>query len=358
MMRHARITALAISALVLAAGFVIDRRSALVAYLVAWIGISAAPIGALGVLMMTYLVRRAWTKGLHAVLVAATAVLPVAALLFVPVLIGMKEFYPAASDPSSLPAFKAIYLAPWFFASRSVAYLAIFWLLTIWQQSAWGKPAHMIRSASAGLIVYALLVSFAGVDWMESLEPEFHSSIYGLLYLSFVLLAGTAFGVGMGLLSARQIGGTKGYSALLLATILLWAYLHAMQYIVIWAGNVPDEVTWYLKRTSHGWQFALAILALGQFVFPFFALLSARVRSDRTWLAALCSLTLVMRCLEAALLILPAVMHTRPLAVAILLAAALIFIGVSLWWAFEAADRRNLRSVGVAPDAPAEAGSR
>jgi hypothetical protein len=77
------------------------------------------------------------------------------------------------------------------------------------------------------------LISFAGIDWIETLEPEFHSSIYGLLYLCFTLLDGVAFGIGKGLFSGRRIGRTRGYSALLLLTILL-AYLHAMQYIVIW----------------------------------------------------------------------------------------------------------------------------
>jgi hypothetical protein len=358
MRRQAKIVVLATSALILFAGAVIDRRATLASYLVAWIGLAAIPIGALGVLMTTYLVQRAWTHALHAILAAGTAVLPVAALLFAPVLIGMKELYPAASDASSLPAFKAVYLAPWFFALRSMAYFVIFTLLALWQRSTWGEPQRMIRSASAGLIVYALLVSLAGVDWMESLEPEFHSSIYGLLFLCFTLLAGVSFGIGAALLSARRIGATRGYSALLLSTILLWAYLHAMQYIVIWAANLPDEVSWYLKRSSGGWQVALGILALGQFVFPFLALLSARVRSDPAWLLGLCGLTLVMRWLEAAILILPAIPHIEPLTVALLLIPALAFIGISLWWTFEIAEQRNSARAWLAPDAHAETGSR
>ncbi len=73
-----------------------------------------------------------------------------------------------------------------------------------------------------------------------------------------------------------------------------------MQYIVIWAGNIPDEAIWYIERSSDGWQFVMALLALGQFIFPFFALLNARVRTLARWLLALCALTLVMRCWEAA----------------------------------------------------------
>ncbi|MBV9560355.1 MAG: hypothetical protein JOY90_07835 [Bradyrhizobium sp.] len=349
MRSYAKVIMIAAAAAALIAGLAIDRRSTLAAYLVAWVAIGAIPLGALCTLMTSYLVRRAWTEGLHSILVAATSVLPVVGLLSLPILIGIKELYPAASDGHSLPAFKALYLAPWFFVLRMVVYFVMFWLLALWQRATWSASDRMMRSASVGLIVYALLVSFAGIDWIESLEPEFHSSIYGLLYLCFVLLDGIAFGIGIGLFSRRWIGGTRGYSALLLSTILLWGYLHAMQYIVIWAGNIPDEAVWYLKRSSDGWQFVLAFVALGQFVFPFFALLSARVRSDRSWLLALCGLTLVMRCWEASILILPAVPHIAPVFVSLMLVAALVLVAAILWWAFEVAltrDGRLLRPAG------------
>jgi hypothetical protein len=354
-----KLIAIALSIVALVTGLVIDRRSTLSAYLVAWIAIGTVPLGALPVLMTSYLVRRAWTEGLHAVLVAATSVLPVVAALFLPVLIEMRELYPAASDAHSLPAFKAVYLAPWFFVLRTVIYFVALWLLAVWQRTAWGDSDRMVRSASAGLIVYALLISFAGIDWIESLEPHFHSSIYGLLFLCFTLVSGVAFGIGAALLSGRRIGATKGYSALLLSTILLWAYLHAMQYIVIWAGNIPDEAVWYLKRSSDSWQFVLAFVALGQFVFPFFALLSARVRSDRSWLLALCGLTLMMRCWEASILILPAIPHIAPIIVTLMMLAALVLVAVILWWAFGIAlanDGRLFRS--LSRHARAEAGAR
>ena len=358
MSSSAKIIVVAMSALALIGGLAIDWRSALASYLVAWIAIGAIPIGALCVLMTSYLVRRAWTERLHPILVAATSVLPVVGILFVPVLIGMGELYPAASDTRSLPAFKAFYLSPWFFAFRAVVYFLLLWLVARWQRAVWNNPDRMVRSASAGMIVYALVVSFAGIDWLESLEPEFHSSIYGLLYLCFAMLNGVAFGIGIGLWSGRPIGAIKGYSALLLSVILLWAYVHAMQYIVIWAGNIPKEVVWYLKRSSDGWQFVMAFVALGQFVGPFLALLSARVRSDRRWLLALCGWTLMMRCWEAAILVLPAVPHTAPLALCVLLPAALVFVGVSLWWSFENAlsnDGHLLGRVGQRVRTEAEA---
>ena len=336
---------LGLAALVLIAGFVIDIRATLAAYLVAWVAFAAIPVGALGIQMVTYLVRRAWTPALHPILVSATATLPVVALLFVPILVWMANLYPATADPASLPPFKAFYLARWFFALRSIAYFTVWSVLAFWLRAAWNDSERMTRAASAGLIVYTLTLSLAGVDWMESLEPDFHSSIYGLLFITFALLNGLAFAVGAGVLLRRRLGPLKGYSALLLSTILLWAYLHAMQYIVIWSGNIPAEVIWYLKRSTHGWQFVLMVLSFGQFIFPFFALLSERIRGDRRWLFALCGLTLLMRCWEAAVLILPAVPHLNALMTSVTLLAAPGFIGCALWWAFEAAYGNRLRGV-------------
>lgn len=335
MSNYTRIAAILLSGLVLIVGLALDPRSALAAYLVAWVGIGAIPIGALGVLMTSYLVRRAWTEALHSTLIAATAVLPLAALLFLPILIGMKDLYPAATNSQALPPFKAVYLAPWFFMVRSVVYFGLLWLVAAWQRTSWGDTDRMTRSASAGLIIFALLVSFAGVDWLELLEPNFHSSIYGLLFVCFTLLNGVAFAIAAGLLVGRRIGPTEGYSALLLSTILLWAYLHGMQYIVIWAGNIPDEAVWYIERSSEGWQWLLFLVAIGQFVFPFFALLNSRVRGDRRWLLGLCGLTLGMRCCESSILILPGIALAAPWTTCLMLLAALIFVAVNLLWTFE-----------------------
>jgi hypothetical protein len=328
---------LVMAALVLAAGLVADIHSALAAYHVAWIALGSIPIGALGILMMSYLVRWTWTTALRPTLLAAIAALPLVAILFLPVLIWMANVYPAADDPAALKPFKAVYLAPWFFALRTIVYFTIWSLLALWLRLAGTNPERMTRAASVGLIVYALSVSLAGVDWLESLEPAFHSSIYGLLFLSFAMLSGLAFAIAGGLLLRRRIGSRKAYSALLLSMILVWAYLHAMQYLVIWSGNIPDEVTWYLKRSSHGWQVVFAGLALGQFIFPFFALVIERIRGDRNWLLGLCALTLLMRCLEAALLVLPPLDHLHPFMTCVMLVAGLVFVAAALWWMFDAA---------------------
>ncbi|MGY3443617.1 MULTISPECIES: hypothetical protein [unclassified Bradyrhizobium] len=337
MRRDIRSIVLVVTGLPLVTGFILDGRSTASAYLVAWVTWGAVPIGALALWMTSYLVRRAWTEALHAQFVAAAGLLPVIALASVPVLPFMKQIYPAMVDPSGLPSFKAHYLAPWFLILRGAIYFGLWIGLAVWLRRAWRDDVAMVRAASTGLVVYALTVSLAGIDWMESLEPEFHSSVYGLLYLSFTLLSSFAFVLGVSLLAGRPTGRSAGYSGLLLSLILLWGYLHAMQYIVIWSGNIPDEVSWYQARSEQGWQYLLAAVAFGQFVLPFFGLLSARVRSDPRALMMLCGLTLLMRCCEATILILPAIHDIAPLMTALMLLAAVLFIGTLLWLAFDRA---------------------
>jgi hypothetical protein len=348
------IVLLIVSALVLIVGVVLDSHATLAGYLVAWVAFGSIPIGALGIVMMSYVVRWKWTTALRPVLLSAAAALPLTALLFLPVLIGMAHVYSAAADPASLKPFKAIYLSPWFFALRAILYFVIWSLLALWLRLAGNDPERMTRAASVGLIVYALSVSLAGVDWLESLEPHFHSSIYGLLFLSFAMLSGLAFGIAGGLLSRRRLNSRKAYSALLLSMILVWGYLHGMQYLVIWSGNIPGEVTWYLKRSSHGWQALLAVLAFGQFVFPFFALLIERIRNDGGWLLGLCVLTLVMRAAEAALLILPAIEHIDPLVASMMLLGGFVLIGTALWWMFTAVFTGKIGAIIPAAAARAE----
>jgi hypothetical protein len=301
-------------------------KAALASYLVAWLSVSAIPIGALGVLFTSYLVRAGWTQDMYRPLSRAAFTLPVCAVLFLPVLIGLSWVYPWATDANTLPPFKAAYLTPWFFVLRTFIYFAIWTALAFAAARAYGDDAAMQRTASAGLVIWALTVSFAGIDWIESVEPHFHSSIYGLLVLSFDLFAafGFALVVVMTQAAPRQMSNTA-YAGVLLSMILLWAYLHAMQYIIVWAGNLPEEQVWYLQRATGFWGMVMWLLAIAQFVGPFFALLSERVRSSTRVLLWIAGVSLAMRFAEAALLVLPP-LGLPPIALTICIPAAAAFM--------------------------------
>ncbi|CAM5332094.1 hypothetical protein AFEL58S_00943 [Afipia felis] len=355
MIRRRAIALLCLMAgVVVIAGILLDARTTLAAYLIAWIAIASIPIGALALLQMTYLIHRAWTNDLHRILIAATETLPLCGLLALPILLGQAELYPAAEGSMDLPTFKAVYLSPWFFAARTIAFFAIWYALARWARTAWNDLDRMARSASGGLIVYALTVSLAGIDWLQSLNPEFHSSIYGLLFISFTWMSGLAFALGVGLSSHTYIASARGYGALFLSIILLWAYLHAMQYIVIWSGNIPDEVTWYLARSTEGWQYVVALLALAQFVVPFLLLLSERARRDRKILLGLCITTLVLRVVEALVLAAPEIHGLKDW----LLPAVLIAVTILMATAWGALFLRQFMPRGAIvgePNAPSEA---
>jgi len=330
----------------LLAGLLFDPKTAFASYLVAWTAMSAVPIGALAVLFTTYLVRAGWTPDLRFLLSSAALTMPVVALLFIPIGAGMAYLYPWAADPGHLPAFKAAYLTPWFFILRTIVYFTIYTALAVWGSRAYADATAMKRAASVGLIVWALVSSWAGIDWLESLEPDFHSSIYGLLAIGFDLLAGFGFAVAALLLSGRgRQMSNAAYSGTLLSVLLLWAYLHAMQYIIIWAGNLPDEVIWYLERLDGGWGVALWALFVFQFIVPFFVLLSERARSSTRVLLWLAGATLALRYLEAAVLVLPP-LHPVGLALWLALPAAILTTG-SIWllaWQWVGELRRQIFS--------------
>jgi hypothetical protein len=327
--RVSRPVAVALAGMLAAlAGLWIDAHVLLAVYLATAVAVGAIAVGALGVLLLTYLVRGHWTAGLHVPLTAAALTIPAAGLLFMPVLIGMARLYPWAQETAGAAgSFKALWLSPWFFALRTVLYFAVWTALAFWARRAWADPRGMVASASVGLIVYALTVSLAGVDWLQSLTPEFHSSAYGLIFLTFALLTGFAFALAIALRPADA--PTFRYGAILLSVLLLWAYNHAMQYIIIWSGNIPDEVVWYARRETSIWGVVLWGLFTLQFIAPFCAMLLSRVRNGRRPLLAIAALTLALRFVEAYLLALPGIAAGGVLWLAI---PASIALCGALWW--------------------------
>ena len=354
----ATLAVIVVAALVLIAGLAIDARSTLAAYLVAWVAIGAIPLGVLCILMTSYLVRRAWTDALHGIMVSATSVLAgsrrvvcARADRYERTLSGDRTGSCTARVQGVLSRAMVLRAADGhlFCCALRIGVLAASRMGQSRADDAVGLgrldrlgARRVVRRHRLGRVARTRIPF---LDLRTSV-PVLHIA----RWYCVCDLRRACFG--------RRIGATKGYSALLLSTILLWAYLHAMQYIVIWSANIPDEAIWYLKRSSAGWQFLLAFVALGQFVLPFFALLNARVRSSPKWLLALCGVTLVMRCGEASILILPAVAHVAPVTAGLMLLAALLLIAVILWSAFAFAlrnDGRLFRSAGDRNRAEVEA---
>lgn len=285
-------------------GVFFASRNTLIAWVVAWLAWGSIPIGSLAVLMLVALIPGSWRDLYVRPLTIGTTLMPLVGIAMIPLLLGVTLIYPWA-DPSSGSAFtgfKGAWLSMTFFIVRAVVYLLILSLLA-WAILA-ARQELKPRIAALGVILYALIGSLIGIDFAESTEPHFHSSIYGLLALTNQWLAGISFAILLGLWSDRG-HAPRAAAGVLVTAILMWAYMHAMQYIVIWAGDIPKEVHWYLERGRHGWG-ALAWALYGlQGLFAFGALLSPSVRRSRHAMIGLAALTLLMRLIENAWLVLP-----------------------------------------------------
>jgi hypothetical protein len=252
--------------------------------------------------------------------------MPLLAIAVLPLLLGIALVFPW-TDPgvtAGYAAFKGAWLSTGFFVVRAIIYMLILsgfaWALVT------ASPRLRGPIAGGGIIIYALVGSLIGIDFAESTQPAFHSSIYGLLALTNQWLAGVSFAILLALWSGEG-PVPRAAAGVLVTAILLWAYMHAMQYIVIWSGNIPEEVGWYLERGRHGWG-ALAWVLYGlQGLVSFAALLSPGVRSSRTAMMALAGLTLAMRLAENAWLVVPGLAGVGWAVVPLIFAASLAMFG-------------------------------
>ena len=322
-------------------GLVLAPRETLIAWLVCWLGWGSIPIGALAVLMLVALIPGSWRQLYARPLALGATLMPVVAIAAIPVLVGIHSIYPwsAPGATAGYAAFKAAWLSTGLFVVRTIAYLVILSLI------AWALLAAELRLrgpiAAAGVIAYALLGSLIGVDFAESTQPEFHSSIYGLLALTNQWLAGISFAILLGLLRSN---GKAPFAAagVLVTALLVWGYMHAIQYIVIWAGDIPAEARWYIDR-GHGVWGMLAWLLYGlQGLIAFGALLSPRVRNSSKAMIVLAAMTLIMRLVEQAWLILPGMRGIGWAIAPLIFAASLAMLGFG-WLGMTAFARRDDR---------------
>ncbi len=269
-----------------------------------WLGVA---LGSLALWMLHQLTGGDWGHLLGGVLRAAVSTLPLLALLFLPVAFGLDHIYPWTRPESmaddSLLAAKARYLNPHWFLVRATIYFAV-WLVLGLLLSRWVARPDGVRRARAlsgpGLVAYGLAVTFAAVDWIMSLQPYWYSTIFPVVFAVAQLLAAYSFAL---LVSMRCAEPTvwaaaatakrmRDLGSLLLMLVMFWAYVAFSQFMLIWVGNLPDEVLWYAPRFSGAWRWVAVALIVLQFGLPFLLLLARRVKQTRAALGALCWLLL------------------------------------------------------------------
>lgn len=257
-------------------------------------------IGSTGILMITVLTGGRWGSVTRPILEAANRTHLLLTILFAPVLIGLNQIYPWTSkelmESDEILHHKTLYLNAPFFIARTVLYF-LSWnivsrLLSKWidESNAESKSIYegKLKSLSAGsLVLLGFSVSFASIDWQMSLEPSWHSTIYGMIFGVGQMLAAWGFTVFLFTSLVQNAGLTellkkktmRDLGNILLTFVMVWAYLSFMQYLIIWSGNLPDEVTWAKTRTSGGWQWLALMLVAFQFGAPFFLLLFRPIKT-------------------------------------------------------------------------------
>ena len=331
-------------------------RSWLVGYLY-WLG---PTLGSMAVVMLHNMTGGAWGFAVRRLLEAGMRNLPLMLVAFVPVAMGVPRLYEWA-DPEIVAGdpvlqHKAAYLNVPFFLGRAAAYFAIWLFLAYGMMRLFARYDRSLSIAAlrrtktfsgVGLVAYVLTMSFAAFDWSMSLEPHWFSTIYGVHYVVGQVLTTLALAIVVASRLVRhepfsrwiEPGHFHDLGNLLLAFVMLWAYVSFSQFLIVWSGNLPEETPYYLARLGTGWQAMAVVLVAFHFAVPFLVLLSRRRKRRPGSLALIALGLLVLRFVDYYWLVAPAFAHGGQPHFHWMDLAAPIAIGALWIWLFV----RNLR---------------
>ncbi len=314
-----------------AGGAVMNPAGFFQAYLLGYVFWLQLALGCLGILMIHQLTGGQWGFTIRRYLETAAATIPVMALLFIPILVGIPALYPWANPAVVAESHMLQYKSGWlnvpFFVARSAFYFVIWSALAFFlnrlslRQDKTADPEinNRLKSLSAlGIILFALSATFAAYDWLMSTDPLWYSSMYGVIFMA----GGAISAIATAILFTRYMAGKSAalnrqatiyifndLGNFLLAFVSFWAYVSFSQFLILWSANLPETITWYIYRTQGGWQvLGLMLLGLGFFL-PFLLLLSRRNKRNLTLLLALAVFLLMMRFIDLYWIILPTFYH-------------------------------------------------
>ena len=307
----------AIAAIASVAGAYLAPGSFYPAYLIGfmfWLGLS---LGCMAILMLYHLVGGAWGTVIRRILESGMMTLPLMFFLFIPILLNLPKLYfwarPGLTDRKIIEIHQSylnfngillryiLYFVIWF----GMAYFLNRWSTE--QDSIAGQSTLRFRAMSSiGLVIYSLTISFAVIDWVMSLQARWISTIYGLLFIAGEALSAFCFVVVIeNILGKRKpmseyLTDTEvhDHGKFMLAFVMVWAYFNFSQWLIIWAGNLPEEIPWYVRRMNGGWEVAGLFLVVFHFAVPFALLLSQRLKRKARTLVWLASWLMVMRIVD------------------------------------------------------------
>ena len=300
-------------------GLYFDREQFFRSYLLAFVYWVSLSLGSLLLLMVHHLVGGRWGFALRRLLEGGTRTLLLMFVLGIPVLLGIHELYEwshadvVAND--EILQKKAVFLNPTFFVIRYVIYFLIWGALAVllnkWSAeqdlTAETSPTRRMQILSGpGVVVFVLITTFSAIDWIMSLEPHWFSTIYAAIFIIGQMLMTWAFMT----LVAVQLSRYQPLSALLtnerlrdlgtfmLGFVMLWAYTSFSQFLIIWSGNLREEITWYYTRLKGGWQNVGYMLVVFHFFVPMVLLVSSRLKARIPILVSIAAGLMVMRLMD------------------------------------------------------------
>jgi hypothetical protein len=337
-----------IGALALIAGLFLQPVYFFRSYLVGWVFWTGVALGSLVLLMVHHMTRGAWGVAGRRVMEAASRTLPWMLLLFIPLILGFDQLYPAGHEAHELSAGKAAYLSlPWV-VGRMVIYFAIWLFLTFTlnrlsaQQDREVNPdliARMKKVSGPGIVLWGLCVTFASIDWLMALDPHWFSTMYGVWLMGSVGLSAISFLILTSVWLWRREpmshvlrpGHFHDWGKLMLAFTMLWAYFSFSQFLIMWAGNLPEEIFWYKDRIAGGWAYVALVIVIFHFALPFLLLLSRDLKRNPRLLVLVAGLMLAMRVVDLFWQVEPGFEHQAPAFYWMYVAAPIAIGGIWLW---------------------------
>ena len=368
----------AVGLVVCAIGFVVDRDHLFRAWLIAYLLFLSIALGSMALMMVQHLSGGTWGV-FRRVFEASSRTIPLLAVLFIPVILGMGSLYVWTHEDhvqaDEILRHKAPYLNTPFFIARAVFYFAV-WAALSWflnrlsaRQDTGDLSVNTTiqRLSGAGLVIYALTVTFAGVDWIMSLNPHWYSTLFGFLMMGGQGLAALAFTIVIStFLVRREPMATllrphhfHDLGKLMFAFVMLWAYFNFSQFLLTYAANLIEEIPYMITRMNHGWQYLAVFLIVFHFAVPWLLLLSRRTKRTPERLVIIAAWILFVRYADFYMMVTPefassgenlhllAGEHESHFFIHWLdLAAPLAIGGLWLWMFFTELRKRPLLAVG------------
>jgi len=313
----------AVGAIGVVIGLLFEADQFFRSWLMSFLMCLALALGCLSIQMLQFLSGGKWGVSVERILEAASRTLPLVGVLFIPVIFGMHSLYPwthpdvVARD--EVLQHKHIYLNTPFFIIRAILFFAVWaggaWFLHNYAANQYqrGNYVAVRRISAVGLVVYVFTLTFAAIDWAQSLQPHWYSTMWGFLFVAQQGLTAIPFAITAGVLLSRDESYSRLFTherlhdlgKLFLMFVMLWAYFSFAQFLIIWEGNLKEEIPWYFERMATSWGWIGVLLIVVQFAVPFVILLSRPAKRNGLMMLGLSGLVLFMRQIDLFWIVMP-----------------------------------------------------